>query len=50
MGLLSKLFAKKPETAAPRKRMCIQCGEILPNHVSWCPVETDAKIKEQQIA
>ena len=50
MGLLSNLLGKKSETTAPRKRMCIQCGEILPNHVDWCPVEGEAKGEEQQSA
>jgi hypothetical protein len=50
MGLFSNLFGKQPEAEAPRKRMCIQCGEILPKHVDWCPIEAEAKAKERQSA
>ncbi len=50
MGLLAKLLRKQPESKAPRKRMCIQCGGILPNHLDWCPVEAMAKDSERQNA
>jgi len=48
MGLLSKLFGKQPEAKGPRKRMCIQCGAILPEHVDWCPIGSEAGGKQKQ--
>jgi hypothetical protein len=48
--MLSKLFGKKQETTAPRGRACIQCGEVLPKHVKWCPVAAEAQAKERQSA
>lgn len=50
MGILSRLFRKRPANKGPRKRMCIQCGAILPDHVHWCPIvaEQEARAKKAQ--
>ena len=48
MGLLSRLFGKKPENKGPRKRMCIQCGSILPEHVHWCPIGTELEARAKK--
>ncbi len=50
MGLLSKLFSKQPQAKGPRQRMCIQCGAILPAHLGWCPIGSEANRKKEQSA
>jgi hypothetical protein len=38
MTIFQKLFSKKPATAKPRVRVCVECGMPVADHKDWCSI------------